>query len=53
MANGPQLAHRPRRPDRFLRVAHGAEMGFNFHEDQADCYNPSEPGAWDDDLTTM
>lgn len=32
-------------------VAHGTEMGFNFHEGQADCYNPTEPGAWDDDIT--
>jgi len=31
-------------------VAHGTEMGFNFHEGQPDCYNPTEPGAWDDDL---
>ncbi|MBV9379704.1 MAG: hemerythrin domain-containing protein [Streptosporangiaceae bacterium] len=27
-------------------------MGFNFHEGQGDCYNPTEPGAWDDDITT-
>jgi hypothetical protein len=26
-------------------------MDFNFHEGQADCYNPAEPGAWDDDIT--
>jgi hypothetical protein len=32
-------------------VAHGTEMDFNFHEGQADCYNPTEPGAWDDDIT--
>jgi hypothetical protein len=33
-------------------IAHGTEMGFNFHEGQYDCYNPTEPGAWDDDITT-
>src|SRR5262249_18115211 len=32
-------------------IAHGTEMGFNFHEGSADCYNPTEPGAWDDDIT--
>jgi hypothetical protein len=33
-------------------IAHGTEMGFNFHEDtEHDCYNPTEPGAWDDDTT--
>lgn len=32
-------------------IAHGTEMGFNFHEGTADCYNPTEPGMWDDDIT--
>jgi hypothetical protein len=32
-------------------IAHGTEMGFNFHEGSTDCYNPTEPGGWDDDIT--
>ncbi|MBO0884789.1 MAG: hypothetical protein J2P17_31550 [Mycobacterium sp.] len=31
-------------------IAHGTEMSFNFHEGTGDCDNPTEPGAWNDDL---